>query len=340
MQTPLTWRELLGNAISDPQERQRIANELGVTPVSLNRWAKGETTPREQILRRLLQALPEQRTLLLALLRIEFPNFTATPEERGIAVSDEIPSAFYSRALNAYATTPDTQRFWSISNLILQQALGQLDPNQVGMAITIVQCMPPKGGKVLSLRERVGRGTPPWNTNLEQQAIFLGAESLAGAAVMEGHPAVLQDRRKNEGLYPAHWVEWEESAAAIPLLRAGKIAGSLLVSCTQPNYFLPNRYKLIQNYAQLISLVFEAQEFYAPQEIELRVMPNYHTQERHLSGFRQRVSTLMIESARNRRSLTIIDAERLAWQQLEDELILIPILEQTSEKHQDKATSL
>ncbi|HLI05050.1 MAG TPA: hypothetical protein VKV40_00610 [Ktedonobacteraceae bacterium] len=340
MQTPLTWRELLRDAIIDPQERQRIANELGVTPVSLSRWAKGEATPREQILRRLLQALPEQRTMLLASLRIEFPSFTATPDERGLAVSDEIPSAFYSRALSAYATTPDTQRFWSISNLILQQALGQLDPNQVGMAITIVQCMSPKDGKVHSLRERVGRGTPPWSTNLEQQAIFLGAESLAGAAVTQCHPIVLQDRRKDEGLHAAHWVEWEESAAAIPLLRAGKIAGSLLVSCTQPDYFLPHRYKLIQNYAQLISLIFESQEFYAPQEIDLHVMPNYRVQERHLTGFRQRVSTLMIESARNRRPLSIIDAERLAWQQLEDELIFLPIPEQTPEKQQDRATSL
>ncbi len=331
MQNSLTWRELLGNVISDPQERQRIANELGVTPVTLSRWAKGDVIPREQTLRRLLQALPDHRTVFLELLTTEMPGFSASVDERGIAIPEEIPSAFYSRALNAYATTPDTQRFWSISNLILQQALSQLDPNQVGIAITIVQCMPPKDGKVRSLRERVGRGTPPWNTTLEQQAIFLGAESLAGATVMHCHPIVLQHRRQHEGLHPAHWVEWEESAAAIPLLRAGNIAGSLLVSYSQPNYFLPARYKLIQNYAQLISLVFEPQEFYAPQDIDLRVMPNYHTQERYLTGFRQRVSTLMIDSARNHHPLTIIDAERHAWQQLEDELILLPTLAQTQE---------
>lgn len=329
MQQSLSWRELLGNAISDPQERQRIANELGVTPTSLTRWARGESSPREQVLRRLLQALPDQRPLLLELIAAEFPGFSATGEERGAAISDGIPAAFYSRALNAYATTPDAQRFWSISNLLLQQALSQLDPNQVGMAITIVQCMPPtKDGKVRSLRLRTGRGTPPWSPTLEQQALFLGAESLSGYAVTQGHAIVLQHRRQHEGIYPAHWVDWEESAAAMPLMRAGKMAGSLLVSCTQPNYLIAPRHKLIQSYAQLVSLVFEPHEFYDMGDIDLHVMPNYRTQERHLTGFRQRVSTLMLAAARNRRPLTIIEAEKLAWQQLEEELILLPTEEQ------------
>jgi transcriptional regulator with XRE-family HTH domain len=332
MQKSLTWRELLGQVISDLQERQRIANELGVTPVTLTRWVKGDSNPREQSLHRLLHALPTHHAVLLELITAEFPSFSVTGNDPRAEISDEIPPAFYSRALNAYATTPDPQRFWSISNLVLQQALGQLDPNQVGMAITLVQCMPPaKDGKVRSLRERIGRGTPPWNTNLEQQAIFLGAESLAGYTVTHCRPIVIQNRRQQEGLYPAHWVEWEESAASIPLMRAGKVAGSLLFSCAQPDYFLPARYKLTQNYAQLISLVFESHEFYDPRDIDLRVMPHYCIQERYLSSFRQRVSTLMIEAARNKRPLTIIEAEQLAWQQLEQELMQLPGSEQENE---------
>lgn len=38
-------------------------------------------------------------------------------------------------------------------------------------------------GKVRSLRESMGVGTPPWPGDLEHQAMFLGAESLAGYVV-------------------------------------------------------------------------------------------------------------------------------------------------------------
>ena len=37
--------------------------------------------------------------------------------------------------------------------------------------------------KIRSLRESLGQGTPPWQADLEQQATFLGAESLAGYVV-------------------------------------------------------------------------------------------------------------------------------------------------------------
>src|SRR5206468_2142891 len=124
-------------------------------------------------------ALPEYRSTLLELLLEEFPSLSTTAEEEQKDFSQEIPSEFYTRVLNALATDPKIQRFWSISNLILQQALGQLDPNHLGLAITVVQCMPPSAdGKIHSLRERAGHGTPPWHMNLEQHAIFLGQESL------------------------------------------------------------------------------------------------------------------------------------------------------------------
>ena len=40
MQQRQTWRDLLAKSIEEPQERQRIARELGVTPVTLMRWVK------------------------------------------------------------------------------------------------------------------------------------------------------------------------------------------------------------------------------------------------------------------------------------------------------------
>ena len=38
------WREFLGKSIVDPHERQRIANELGVSTVTLTRWSNGIRT--------------------------------------------------------------------------------------------------------------------------------------------------------------------------------------------------------------------------------------------------------------------------------------------------------
>ena len=137
-----TWRELLGNIISDNKEKQRIIDALGVTSITLTRWVNGESDPRSQNLRHLLSVLPQQREQFMELLR----------EEKGLSefanpVPDDVPgeilSEFYARVFVARATTTDNLRFWSTCNLILQQAIGQLDPDRQGMAIWVVRCMPP-----------------------------------------------------------------------------------------------------------------------------------------------------------------------------------------------------
>jgi len=47
------WRELLGHIIEDPQERQRIAQELGISPITLSRWVKSDSMkPRPHNLQR------------------------------------------------------------------------------------------------------------------------------------------------------------------------------------------------------------------------------------------------------------------------------------------------
>jgi len=327
MHEPPTWRDLLGSIIQIPPERQRIANELGVNPVTLVRWVHNESTPRPQNLQLLLKALPQHQEVLRELIAEEFGEFPAEVQASSTGDwSQEIPSAFYVRVLDAYSSALSSQHFWSISNLILLQALGQLDPNQTGMAITVAQCMPPAGDgkKVRSLRESVGRGTTPWNTNLDQRIIFLGVESLAGYAVTLCRLLVIQDSAEHQVRYPAHWVAWERSAVACPIMRGNRVAGCLLVSSTQPNYFLPFRETLIQNYAKLLMLAFESDEFYEPGDIELRPMPPYHVQESYLIGFRNRVSAILVDAARNQLPISYTQAERLAWQQLEEELLHLP----------------
>lgn len=321
-----TWRELLGHVIERSQERQRIAHALGINPLSLGRWVNGTSNPRLPKLQMLLDALPQYRSAMLASMIEEFPHFAALLEgNTANEAVQEIPSAFYTRAISAFVQAPRMQRFWTTSNNILQQALGQLAPRGYGVAITLVQCMPPsQGQKVRSLRERIGRATPPWQTNLEQSAIFLGAESLAGSAVMNRRPLVIENREERGNLYPAHWVEWEESAAAYPITLAGAVAGCLLVSCTYPNFFLPARRTLLQNYAELMTVAFEPGDFYAPEIIDLRLMPYYRLQEQHLVQFRQRVSDVMLQSARSGQPLDILQAQAVVWKQLEEEFLELP----------------
>jgi len=167
-----SWRELLGQIISNASERERLANEIGVRSITLTRWVNGDSLPRQQNVRQLLHALPEQdRTSFLELWEGEQPVLTASAQDSS---PSELPYDFTMRVLDARATTTDALRFWTISRLVLQNALRQLDPERIGMAITVVRCMPPsREGKIRSLREGMGLGTPPWEDDLEKRAVFL-----------------------------------------------------------------------------------------------------------------------------------------------------------------------
>ena len=319
-----SWREVLSKIISSPAERDRIANEIGVRSITLTRWSTGESTPRLQNLRQLLNALPkQQRDQLLEVLE-ELPSDFLVPLID--ATSSEISYKFIMEVLDSRATMSDTLRFWTISRLVLQQALRQLDPERQGMAITVVRCMPPgTDGKIHSLRESLGQGSPPWEGDLEQKAMFLGAESLAGYVVATCRPEAVQDLMKDKTFLPAYQTEHEVSAAAHPIMYAGRVAGCLLLSCTQPNYFLSQaRLSLIHDYASLLALAFDPEEFYKPECIEFRVMPPLEKQHPYFASFRQRVLKLIGESVAAGRPLTNIQAEQLVWQELENILLHLP----------------
>ena len=334
MQEATTWRELLGSIIQDPQERRRLANELSINPVTLTRWVNNESSPRSQSIQRLLNALPQHRKALLDQLIDEFGGFIAGTE--GSLTEDllyKIPSEFYIRVLRTRATIPKVLRFSSLCDLILQQALEQLDPNRVGIAVTVVQCMPPSANQqIRSLRESVGRGTPPWENNLDQQAILLGAESLAGHTVSLGRLVVNQDLSERQSLSPGYHGQWEESAAAAPIMLEGKVSGCLLVSSSQPNYFQQSRQTLIESYADLIALAFDAVEFYDTRQIELGLVPYQEVQKAYLSSFRQRLSETMIQATKNQQPLTIFEAEQIVWQQFEKELLGLPSVKESKQE--------
>ncbi len=324
MQGHASWRDLLGDIITNPNERERIANEIGVRSTTLTRWVSGETKPRQSNLRHLIYALPKpQRDELLALLEDELPDLATSSELNAVP---EIAYKFIMEVLDTRASIPDMLRFWSISHLVLQQALRQLDPERVGMAITVVRCMPPTSdGKVHSLRESIGLSTPPWGGDLEQAAIFLGAESLAGHVVASCRFEAIEDLSKNSAFLPAYQTEHEVSAAACPILLGGRVAGCLLLSSTQPNYFLSQaRRSLIHGYAHLETLAFNQEEFYRPDLIELRIMPTLEIQRTYFANIQQMIIQRMLGSVTEGHPLTHFQAEQLVWQQLEDTLLHLP----------------
>lgn len=321
MQNPRTWRELLGQIIEDPTERNRIASELEVTPFTLMRWTKSDSMkPRPQNLHRLLQALPAYRDTLLELLPTDLSlviqNDTFDDSEK------EIPPEFYARVFHALSNVSAYMRFQAIHQLILQQASEQLDPHRQGIAIIIVRCMPQwSDGKIHSLREGPGIGTTPWERNLESKSLFLGAESMAGYVATEGRPLVLQNLDGSQGMFPAKQTEYEKSAAVYPIMRGERIAGCFLVSSTQCDFFSPPRLELIQGYADLIGLAFEPEEFYTLQCMELWHMPSSSVQRTHFTKFRQRVATKLKQATALQQTMNLVQAEQIVWREMEEELL-------------------
>jgi transcriptional regulator with XRE-family HTH domain len=322
MGEPQTWRELLGKIVSDSKERQRIAGTLGITPITLARWISGESSPRPQNLRRLLEILPEHREQLAQLFSSEFKGSFENNEDSQETLS-EIPVAFYERVLHSYTQLPTILRFTGIIDTILQQITTQLDPDRSGIAVVIVKCVPPadKDQKIRSLHEVEGRGTPPWSTDLNHD-ILLGAESLAGYTLMTAHPAAIQDVNTDKSLVaPLHSAKFMASQAAHPIFRSDGVAGCLLVSSTQPHFFTSTQLALIAKYAELMSIAFDATDFYAFGNIDLRVMPSYELQASYFSSFRSRVTEIMQKMTKEQKSIPFRQAEEIALRQIEQDLL-------------------
>jgi hypothetical protein len=328
-QTPQTWRELLSVYVDDPQMRQGIADALGVNPITLTRWIKQQSIPRPQNLRRLLTVLtPQDRLLFLSLVDKEVEGFSTLLQDEMIPSEPlVIPPEVYKRVLHTCATIPKRLRFSSLCDLILSQALKQLDPHRFGMSIIVACCMPPSyDHKVRTLREIIGKGTAPWGDQLEQQAVLLGVESLAGYAVASSHLVANQKLEGEHGLSFGYRATWEESAVAAPIMLMGRIAGSLLVSSTQPEYFTPMHCALVESYAELVALAFDPvdEDFYELERIQLSAVPPAEEQRPYLAGFRQRVVEIMAQGMRDGHPMIAPQAELIVWQQVEAELLHLP----------------
>ena len=259
-----TWQELLGQLIKNSQEKQRLAREANVRPITLKRWVTGESQPRGENMRRLARALPpDLSAFFLSLIEAEFPSFVRENFENG-QVAPEIPSDLYAQVMQIYAKTPPALARDALYKLIFERALEHLDPEKMGMSLALVCCVPPlPEQKIRSLRQIRGMGTPPWTRDLQKKTMFLGSESVVGDAVIHYHTALVNSRASTS-FTSANWTDFEQSALATPILRQARVAGALLASSSRPHYFTPTHEKILELYAHLIVLMFDQSEFYDP----------------------------------------------------------------------------
>jgi transcriptional regulator with XRE-family HTH domain len=329
---PIAWRVLLGRLIADREERLRIAEVSGLRALTLQRWVQGESDPRPDTLQALLTAVPVHRQKLLDLIQEEFPDFVYVSRDDdappGPALwsrpTKNIPSAFFEHVLYAYATTSPSLLFWSICKLVLQQALFQLDPERLGMVISVARCLPSApGGKVRCLWEPFELGTPPWRGDLADKTAFLGAESLAGYAIASCSPAIVQRLSENPDGLPVRPAEHSKSAASYPLLRAGFIAGCLNVASIEQDFFTATRIALVESYSRLLLLAFNSEEFFPRGLIELGILPPDDVQQTRLSTFRTSVNALLLGAAEREEAMTIVQAEQAVRLSIVEELLQV-----------------
>lgn len=322
-----TWRSILGTLISDPQEKQRLAEAAGISPLTLTRWATTDASPQQESWRRLLKVCPPAYASLLNRLiaqeRRDFSLIGATPD--GYA-AETIPSEVYADVLEIKATKPPFIRFSLITQRLVSALLEQLDPGTVGVGVTLLACTVPRGDRpVRSLHVIGGDATAPLRQKMSGVVVYLvGIEALAGYAVTHGRLYSLQHMEHD--IIPSIKIAGIESAVACPLRDGSRIAGSLSLCSTQPNYFPLSHFPLIESYANLAALAFSEEQFYPPERIQLSILPNQQRQYVAFSNFRNRVRSLLNEAIRNQQPLNIKEAERQVWQQLEEELLAVPFL--------------
>jgi len=287
--------------------------------MTLIRWANGESNPHRSHLIRLLQVVQAQyRQPLLEALDLEFPDIRALLKNEA---SEQISPHFFAEVIDVLTTTAENLRFWRITDMVLRQALIQLDPYRLGMSIQVVQCVPPgEGKKVRSIRTTRGRGASPWTDDLEHDILFLGLESLSGYTV-EMRRTIYEPDLSKQTIIPIVRDEYEASAAAHPIRYEGRIGGCLLASSSQVNHFSQQRLALLTTFSDLIALALESTDFYPIDQIDLRLMPPPKRQRPVIATFRQRVTEKIQDAAHCGEHLSTAEAERQTWKEIERELL-------------------
>ncbi len=183
--------------------------------------------------------------------------------------------------------------------------------------------------------------------NLETQSIMLGAESFPGRVLLSGRPSLIENTEEYSGLWPATEYSFPgaqlfalnkriekrspsdfqirriASEMATPVMHTDRRAGVLYVCSTLPGAFRRHHLQLLKECAMLVTLAFAPEDFYARQDIILHMLPPPWMQGYLILQVPQRILQLMRETMNDEFPLDRTSAERIVWQQIEEELIQI-----------------
>lgn len=318
--TEATWRTFLRNAICAPHEAQRLAQELGVTQITIKRWAANQSNPRFQHLQKLMLLFPQQHDFFLSSIHNEFPDFFPLSQPDAEEAAEPISVDFYHLILTQLLATRSPFHYWSIRESVLQYILNQVDAHHQDTMVMLALCTPPAQGTIVrSLRGVMCVGNPSPGYSLEMKP-FLGAESLVGYAAMILRPVIVADVQQNTTL-PIPRRSEHQSIVVYPLLHQGDhIAGTLTIASCRPNAFSMAHIRLMEQCATLFSFTCSSEEFFPPQSMLLQIMPSLAVQAPYLAQFVQRVRHVRSHTTDVYTSMSYEQAERIVWHQLEEEL--------------------
>jgi hypothetical protein len=273
----ITWRDLLTVILEDTYALEKVTGLLDLSCETIMGWIHHKANPDFRILQQILEALPDDYDAMLELIRREFPLFT--PERSSNSEEPlEISTPFDDQLTVTLHDSPPMFRFWSTCQFVLRQAMQQLDPYRTGMMMSVMICTAPSASKkVRSLHGYLGFGSSVWNGSWYQQPLFFGCDSLSGYAVTLGSSQVIHDLKSDLKGISFYDVDDVRSVLVVPILSSGKCAGCLYVTSTSPYYFSSCRLRLVQAYAEYLAQAFNPEEFYAPEQIQLALLP-YKTQ--------------------------------------------------------------
>lgn len=261
-------------------EIARVAKELSVTENTVCRWMSGTSKPRSLHLKKLPVVLPECRTQLITVINQTFGQIISPPPPPQIR---EVSKEIYQRVLEVVTTNSHDadSRFWQISEIIFNDALDQLDAGRHGLAITYAKLMPLHKDGIHSLREVKMRGHAPWSDATDCKT-FLGSTSLAGSAAVLLRARGWNDTDNDRA--PVEIDEYERSAYAVPILHGNLLAGVLVVSSGQSDFFEnTTACQLVAEYALLMGVALSDHEFYSPDQLDLRPMPPLSWQRKEIA---------------------------------------------------------
>jgi hypothetical protein len=317
---------------SDRSELLRVAHELDVSENSIYRWMSGNTEPRIHHLKRLPEVLPAHQEKLTAAINKTFHGILRLPVRTLETTINEVPRDIYRRVIELVVMTDDDDiRLWEVSQALFDHALRHLDTERRGMAITYAHLLPRhEDGYIHALREMAMRGNEPWPFVLKSRA-YLGSTSMAGAtATLRRMQAWNENESENRSQVEVD--EYERSACAAPVVRGRRIAGTLIVSSTDADFFRHSMAcQAVEEYAQLLALALHERDFQPFSALRLRPMPGLAWQRAELM---QNYVPRIIAYARQHQS-SRQEAERIVEREMELEFEKVGQEQQRSQAKQN-----